>query len=150
MSARRTSPGTFFLIDWLKAGIVTTLDVRPEDEFSLGHRPGAFNISIGDLKKRLTDLDPKIEIVAYCKVGAPFTLEKDPTIKRETLEFIRAYYKIRGARVRKRILPEKLDHRGQLAVLGLADDLAADFLLGDQTDADQAAEMKGQGGRRDA
>ena len=30
-------------------------------------------------------------------------LAKDPLIKRETLELVRAYYKIREARVRKRI-----------------------------------------------
>lgn len=55
------------LMERLKAGIVTVLDVRPEDEFGLGHLPGAINISIGDLKIRLADLDPKKEIVAYCR-----------------------------------------------------------------------------------
>jgi ArsR family transcriptional regulator len=55
------------LMERLKAGIVTVLDVRPDDEFGLGHLPGAINISIGDLKKRLADLDPKKEIVAYCR-----------------------------------------------------------------------------------
>ena len=55
------------LMKRLKAGIVTVLDVRPEDEFGLGHLPGAINISIGDLKKRLAELDPKKEIVAYCR-----------------------------------------------------------------------------------
>jgi hypothetical protein len=37
------------------------------------------------------------------EVGTPFEREKDPLIKRETLELVRAYYKIREARVRKRI-----------------------------------------------
>jgi transcriptional regulator with XRE-family HTH domain len=35
--------------------------------------------------------------------GTPFEQEKDPMIKRETLELVRAYYKIREPRVRKRI-----------------------------------------------
>jgi transcriptional regulator with XRE-family HTH domain len=35
--------------------------------------------------------------------GSPFEKEKDPLIKRETLELVRAYYKIRESRVRKRI-----------------------------------------------
>ena len=35
--------------------------------------------------------------------GTPFEQEKDPLIKRETLELVRAYYKIREGRVRKRI-----------------------------------------------
>jgi rhodanese-related sulfurtransferase/DNA-binding transcriptional ArsR family regulator len=55
------------LMDRLKAGIVTVLDVRPEDEFALGHVAGAINIPLGELAKRLADLDPKHEIVAYCR-----------------------------------------------------------------------------------
>lgn len=55
------------LLDRLKAGIVTLLDVRPEDEFALGHLPGAVNIPLGELKRRLADLDPDHEIVAYCR-----------------------------------------------------------------------------------
>src|SRR5919107_2014856 len=39
----------------------------------------------------------------FGKAGAPFEQEKDPLIKRETLELVRAYYKIREGRVRKRI-----------------------------------------------
>ena len=55
------------LMDRLKAGIVTALDVRPEDEFALGHLPGAINIPLRELEKRLADLDPRQEIVAYCR-----------------------------------------------------------------------------------
>jgi ArsR family transcriptional regulator len=55
------------LMDRLKAGLVTVLDVRPEDEFALGHLPGAINIPLGALEKRLADLDPGQEIVAYCR-----------------------------------------------------------------------------------
>ena len=40
---------------------------------------------------------------AFGEAGTPFEQEKDPLIKRETLELVRAYYKIRAARVRKRI-----------------------------------------------
>jgi transcriptional regulator with XRE-family HTH domain len=39
----------------------------------------------------------------FGEVGTPFEQEKDPLIKRETLELVRAYYKIREAQVRKRI-----------------------------------------------
>jgi transcriptional regulator with XRE-family HTH domain len=39
----------------------------------------------------------------FGEVGTPFEKEKDPLIKRETLELVRAYYKIRETRVRKRI-----------------------------------------------
>lgn len=55
------------LIERLKAGIVTVLDVRPEDEFALGHLPGAINIPLAEIEKRLADLDPEQEIVAYCR-----------------------------------------------------------------------------------
>jgi len=55
------------LMNRLKAGLVTVLDVRPEDEFALGHLPGAVNIPLGELEKRLADLDPNQEIVAYCR-----------------------------------------------------------------------------------
>jgi transcriptional regulator with XRE-family HTH domain len=39
----------------------------------------------------------------FGEAGTPFEQEKDPLIKRETLELVRAYYKIREAQVRKRI-----------------------------------------------
>lgn len=39
----------------------------------------------------------------FGEAGTPFEKEKDPLIKRETLELVRAYYKIREPRVRKRI-----------------------------------------------
>jgi transcriptional regulator with XRE-family HTH domain len=39
----------------------------------------------------------------FGEAGTPFEHEKDPLIKRETLELVRAYYKIREARVRKRL-----------------------------------------------
>jgi len=55
------------LVNRLKAGIVTVLDVRPEDEFALGHLPGAINLPLSELERRLADLDPEHEIVAYCR-----------------------------------------------------------------------------------
>jgi len=55
------------LLKSLQAGSVTLLDVRPEDEFDLGHVPGAVNIPLRELKNRLADLDPALEIVAYCR-----------------------------------------------------------------------------------
>lgn len=50
-----------------RTGAVTVLDVRPEDEFALGHLPGAVNIPLRALEKRLSELDPANEIVAYCR-----------------------------------------------------------------------------------
>ncbi len=47
--------------------LVTVLDVRPPDEFAVGHVPGAVNIPLGELEARLAELDPDHEIVAYCR-----------------------------------------------------------------------------------
>lgn len=55
------------LMSRLRDGSVTVLDVRPEDEFALAHVPGAVNIPLRALKTRLKELDPKREIVAYCR-----------------------------------------------------------------------------------
>ncbi len=50
-----------------RAGAVTILDVRPADEFALGHVPGAVNIPLRELEARLAEFDPAQEIVAYCR-----------------------------------------------------------------------------------
>ncbi len=55
------------LLERARAGTVTILDVRPEDEFALGHLPGAVNIPLRVLEARLTEIDPGQEIVAYCR-----------------------------------------------------------------------------------
>ncbi|MGQ9366135.1 ArsR/SmtB family transcription factor [Azospirillum sp. ST 5-10] len=55
------------LLERMRDGLVTVLDVRPEDEFSQGHLPGAVNIPLGDLERRLADLPPDQEVVAYCR-----------------------------------------------------------------------------------
>lgn len=50
-----------------RAGLVMVLDVRPADEFALGHLPGALNIPLKELGARLAELDRGQEIVAYCR-----------------------------------------------------------------------------------
>lgn len=55
------------LLERMRAGVVTVLDVRPEDEYALGHLPGAVNIELRDLERRLSGLDRNREIVAYCR-----------------------------------------------------------------------------------
>lgn len=55
------------LLQRLRKGAVTVLDVRPQDEFALGHVPGAVNIPLKELEARLAELDPSQEIVAYCR-----------------------------------------------------------------------------------
>jgi rhodanese-related sulfurtransferase/DNA-binding transcriptional ArsR family regulator len=78
------------LVERLQAGAVTILDVRPPDEFALGHLPSAINIPLGELKKRIRELDPGQEIVAYCR--GPYCV-----LSYEAVAALRA----RGFRVRR-------------------------------------------------
>ena len=55
------------LLDRLRCGAATVLDVRPEDEFASGHLPNALNIPLSQLERRLAELQPDQEIVAYCR-----------------------------------------------------------------------------------
>jgi len=55
------------LVRRMKDKTVQVLDVRPEDEFALGHVPGARNVPLNQLKRYLSKLDRGIEIVAYCR-----------------------------------------------------------------------------------
>jgi rhodanese-related sulfurtransferase/DNA-binding transcriptional ArsR family regulator len=51
----------------MKKGLVTIIDVRPPDEFELGHLPGAINVPIAELKGRLSLFAAGRDIVAYCR-----------------------------------------------------------------------------------
>ena len=55
------------LLTRARDGLVTVLDVRPPEEYSAGHLPGAINIPLSELEQRLRDLDRNKEIVAYCR-----------------------------------------------------------------------------------
>jgi rhodanese-related sulfurtransferase/predicted transcriptional regulator len=74
----------------LRAGTVTVLDVRPEDEFALGHVPSAVNIPLKSLEARLSELDLSQEIIAYCR--GPYCL-----LSYEAVDALRA----RGFKVRR-------------------------------------------------
>jgi rhodanese-related sulfurtransferase len=41
--------------------------VRPEDEFTVGHLPGALNIPLAELERRLGELPADREVIAYCR-----------------------------------------------------------------------------------
>ena len=55
------------LAERLKDGAVTVLDVRPSDEYTAGHIPGALNAALEELEQMLPTLAPDAEIVAYCR-----------------------------------------------------------------------------------
>src|SRR2546430_10617213 len=51
----------------LRDGLVTVLDVRPEDEYAAGHVPKAINIPLRELTRRLRQIPKNREVVAYCR-----------------------------------------------------------------------------------
>jgi rhodanese-related sulfurtransferase len=55
------------LLDRARKGLVTVLDVRPPEEFAAGHVPGAVNIPVRELEKRLKELPKNKEVIAYCR-----------------------------------------------------------------------------------
>ncbi|MGC5703616.1 metalloregulator ArsR/SmtB family transcription factor [Pseudomonas sp. NFXW11] len=74
----------------LVEGGMTLLDVRPPEEFALGHLPGAINIPLEDLEQRLAELPADQELVAYCR-GPYCVLSQDAA----------ALLRARGFRVRR-------------------------------------------------
>jgi len=59
------------LLERVRDGLVTVLDVRPPEEYAAGHVPGAVNIPLQELEDRLEELSSQEgehrEIVAYCR-----------------------------------------------------------------------------------
>jgi rhodanese-related sulfurtransferase len=55
------------LMQRVRDGKVTVLDVRPIQEYRAGHIPGARSVPVSELKRRLTELPRNREIVAYCR-----------------------------------------------------------------------------------
>ncbi len=55
------------LMQRVRKGEVTVLDVRPELEYRAGHIPGARSVPLSELKRHLADLPKNREIVAYCR-----------------------------------------------------------------------------------
>jgi rhodanese-related sulfurtransferase len=55
------------VLERARKGLVTVLDVRPPEEYVAGHLPGAVNIPIHELQKRLSELPKRREIIAYCR-----------------------------------------------------------------------------------
>ena len=51
----------------MDSGSVVLIDVRPAEEFALGHLPGAINIPPEQLERHLAELPADADIVAYCR-----------------------------------------------------------------------------------
>jgi rhodanese-related sulfurtransferase len=62
----------------LKDGSAIVLDVRPVEEYGVGHIPGARSIPLAELKGRLRELPKTREIVAYCR--GPYCILADEAV----------------------------------------------------------------------
>lgn len=51
------------------AAAVVLLDVREDDEWALGHAPGALHIPMGDVPSRLGEIDMDAEVYVVCRQG---------------------------------------------------------------------------------
>ena len=58
---------------------VTVIDVRPEVEYVQGHIPTALSTPVGELKRRLSELPPDTEVVAYCR--GPYCIYSDEAVR---------------------------------------------------------------------
>lgn len=67
------------LLSRMKEDSVTLLDVRPEDEYVQGHLPGALNIPVEELDRRLAELPHDQEVIAYCR--GPFCVLSVDAVK---------------------------------------------------------------------
>lgn len=47
----------------------TLLDVRQPQEYEAGHIPGAQLVPVGDLFKRMSEIDPEKPVLVYCAIG---------------------------------------------------------------------------------
>jgi rhodanese-related sulfurtransferase/DNA-binding HxlR family transcriptional regulator len=90
------------LLDRLARGDVVLVDVRPQVEYEAGHIEGARSIPLSELERRLAELPPDAEVVAYCR--GPFCAYAHEAVRR---------LQARGRRARRLTdgWPEwKLDH----------------------------------------
>jgi rhodanese-related sulfurtransferase/DNA-binding transcriptional ArsR family regulator len=55
------------LVERVRRGEVTVLDVRPAAEYAHGHLPGALSVPLSELEHRLDTLPRDREVVAYCR-----------------------------------------------------------------------------------
>lgn len=55
------------LVDRVRQGTVTVLDVRPAEEYRAAHLPGAISVPVAELERRLAELPRDRPVVAYCR-----------------------------------------------------------------------------------
>jgi rhodanese-related sulfurtransferase/predicted transcriptional regulator len=68
------------LSERLRRGDAVLVDVRPPEEFAAGHIEGARSIPLEELDRRLNELPPDLEVVAYCR--GPFCAYAHEAVRR--------------------------------------------------------------------
>jgi rhodanese-related sulfurtransferase len=68
------------LVERLRRGDAVLVDVRPEEEFAAGHIEGARSVPLEELDRRLAELPPDREVVAYCR--GPFCAYAHEAVRR--------------------------------------------------------------------
>ena len=66
------------LMERLSDGNVVVLDVRPEEEYRVGHIPGALSVPVDALEAALQTLPRDQEMVAYCR--GPYCVFSDEVV----------------------------------------------------------------------
>jgi rhodanese-related sulfurtransferase/DNA-binding transcriptional ArsR family regulator len=82
------------LLDRIRRGEVTVLDVRPPEEYAAGHISGARSTPIGELRRHLRALPPELDIVAYCR--GPYCVYADEAVRELNRKGFRARRLIDG------------------------------------------------------
>jgi rhodanese-related sulfurtransferase len=67
------------LLERVRRGAVTVLDVRPVEEYRAAHLAGAVSIPIRELERRLAELPRNREVVAYCR--GPYCVYADEAVR---------------------------------------------------------------------
>src|ERR1044071_6498470 len=68
------------LLERLRRGDIFLVDVRPEEEYAAGHIDGARSIPLDELERRLAELPPDTDVVAYCR--GPFCAFAHEAVRR--------------------------------------------------------------------
>jgi rhodanese-related sulfurtransferase/predicted transcriptional regulator len=63
----------------VRDGDVVVVDVRPEAEFRAGHVAGAVSLPLAEIDRRLRDLPPDQQVVAYCR--GPYCVYADDAVR---------------------------------------------------------------------
>lgn len=63
----------------LRDGEVVVLDVRPEPEYRAGHIAGAVSVPVAELSRRLREIPPDRDVVAYCR--GPYCVFADDAVR---------------------------------------------------------------------